>query len=316
MNIKHTLSAISLALSIGVSLALSIAATGAHASSTQRSQTEQGRVTASGVAVGPQYDTTHVYVAFDDLDKFVDSFVATLDGHPSQRGVFQVTPTPSETASQYIQTPVGMLSVFGFKTPVPYPFGLERTGYLVTDIDAAVEQARAAGAEVIVEPFDDPIGKDALIQFPGGVKMQLYWHTKAPNYAPLQTIPENRVYVSRYTADAFVRSFIKFSKGHVVTDDRHADAGQIGKPDTAVRRVDIASPFGKMAVFVTDGKLPYPFGHEVTGYEVENVDATIAKGAAHGVTVLSQPYALTSGRSAVIEFPGGYIAEIHDRTPR
>src|SRR5690349_7048078 len=87
------------------------------------------------VSVGPQYDTTHVYVSNQDIDAFVDSFVATFGGKASPRAVFTVTPTPSKTASQYVQTPVGMLSVFAFQTPVPYPFANERTGYLVTDID-------------------------------------------------------------------------------------------------------------------------------------------------------------------------------------
>ncbi|MFX6250590.1 glyoxalase, partial [Acinetobacter baumannii] len=31
-------------------------------------------------AVAPQYDTTHVYVAPDDVDKFVTSFLATFGG--------------------------------------------------------------------------------------------------------------------------------------------------------------------------------------------------------------------------------------------
>ena len=53
----------------------------------------------------------------------------------------------------------------------------------------------ATGADVTVAPFNDPIGKYAIIQWPGGVNTQLYWHTTAPSYAPLQTIPENRVYV-------------------------------------------------------------------------------------------------------------------------
>ncbi|MPW24174.1 glyoxalase, partial [Paraburkholderia sp. CNPSo 3157] len=78
---------------------------------------------ASQLSVGPQYDTTHVYVAPDDFDRFTDSFVATFGGHKSQQGVFQVTPTPSQTMSQLVFTPVGTISVFGFKTPVPYPFG-------------------------------------------------------------------------------------------------------------------------------------------------------------------------------------------------
>lgn len=32
------------------------------------------------VAVGPQYDSTHVYVALEDFDRFVASFIATLGG--------------------------------------------------------------------------------------------------------------------------------------------------------------------------------------------------------------------------------------------
>src|SRR5579864_2007551 len=63
-------------------------------------------------AVGPQYDTTHVYVAPEDFDRFTDSFVATFGGHKSQQGVFQVTPTPSRTMSQLVFTPAGTLSVF------------------------------------------------------------------------------------------------------------------------------------------------------------------------------------------------------------
>src|SRR5262249_38916920 len=148
------------------------------------------------IAVAPQYDTTHVYVAPDDFDKFVASLVATFGGTTSKQGVFTVTPTPSKTMSQLVLTPVGTLSVFGFKTPVPYPFGIERTGYLVTDIDAAIRSARETGADVLVAPFDDPIGRDAIIQWPGGVNTQLYWHTTPPDYKSLQSIPENRVYVS------------------------------------------------------------------------------------------------------------------------
>src|SRR6267143_1498987 len=115
------------------------------------------------VAVGPQYDTTHVYVAPEDFDRFVTSLVATFGGTTSKQGVFQVTPTPSQTISQLVLTPVGNVSVFGFKTPIPYPFGVERTGYLVSDMDAAVRAARAHGAALTVAIFPDPIGRDAII---------------------------------------------------------------------------------------------------------------------------------------------------------
>src|SRR5258705_13811625 len=89
------------------------------------------------VAVGPQYDSTHVYVTPDDFDRFVASVLATFGGTTSKQVVATVTPSPSSTLSQLILTPVGTLSLFGYKTPVPYPFGVERTGYMVSDMDAA-----------------------------------------------------------------------------------------------------------------------------------------------------------------------------------
>src|ERR1700728_570758 len=200
--------------------------------------------------VAPQYDTTHVYVSPEDFDRFVASLIATFGGTTSKQGVFTVTPTPSSTMSQLVLTPVGSVSVFGFKTPVPYPFGLERTGYLVTDMDEAVRAAKATGADVFVAPFNDPIGRDAIIQWPGGVNTQLYWHTTAPSYAPLQTIPENRVFVSSDRVDAFVQSFLAFSHGSVIADDAHAPGVEIGRPSDTYRRIRIESKFGKVYVFV------------------------------------------------------------------
>jgi predicted enzyme related to lactoylglutathione lyase len=267
------------------------------------------------VAVGPQYDSTHVYVAPQDFDRFVASFVATFGGTTSKQGVFTVTPTPSSTMSQLVLTPVGTLSVFGFKTPVPYPFGIERTGYLVTDLDAAVRAARASGGDVIVAPFDDPIGRDAIVQWPGGVNMQLYWHTTAPSYAELQTIPENRVYVSPDRADAFIRSFVAFSGGTVASDEPNAPGVEIGRPGDTYRRVRIASAFGRVAVLVTDGHLPYPYGRELTGYETLDLDTTLAKAKSAGVRVLVEPYSAADRRSAFVQFPGGYVAEIHATVP-
>ncbi len=263
------------------------------------------------VAVGSQYDTTHVYVAPADVDRFVDSFLGTFGGQSTRQGIATVTPTPSSTSTQLLQTPVGTVSLFGFRTPVPYPFGSERTGYLVTDLDVAVKAARAAGADVIVDIFPDPIGRDAVIQWPGGVNMQLYWHTTAPNYTALQTVPENRVYVSADRADAMVKSFLAFSHGTLVSDVKQAPGVEIGRPKDSYRRIRIESAFGKMTVLVTDGHLPYPYGHELTGYEVASLADTLAKAKAHGVKILVEPYASEGRESAVVEFPGGYVAEIH-----
>jgi predicted enzyme related to lactoylglutathione lyase len=263
------------------------------------------------VAVGPQYDTTHVYVAPEDFDRFVASLTATFGGTTSKQGVFTVTPTPSLTMSQLVLTPAGTVSVFGFKTPIPYPFGSERTGYLVTDMDTAVRAARADGADVVVATFPDPIGRDVIVEWPGGVRMQLYWHTTAPSYPALQTVPENRVYVSPDRANAFIRSFVSFSHGKVVVDNPKAPGVEIGRPNDTYRRVSLASVFGKVTVLVTDGHLPYPYGHELTGYEVADLDATLAKAKGTGATVLAGPYTAGKRNAAIVQFPGGCIAEIH-----
>jgi hypothetical protein len=263
------------------------------------------------VAVGPQYDTTHVYVAPADVDPFVTSFLATFGGQSTKQVVATVTPTPSSTTSQLLQTPVGTVSLFGFKTPVPFPFGNERTGYLVTDMDVAIKVARAAGADVLVEPFPDPIGRDAVIQWPGGVNTQIYWHTTPPSYAPFLTVPENRVYVSPLRSAAFVKSYLAFSHGKIVSDDLHAPGFEIGRAGDSYRRIRIESAFGKLTAFVTDGHLPYPHGRELTGYEVTNLGETLAKAKSAGVTVLVEPYSSGGRESAMVLFPGGYVAEIH-----
>ena len=105
-----------------------------------------------------------------------------------------MTPTPSETMSQLMSRhPQALSPVFGFQDAHSLPLRRGTHGYLVKDLDVAVRRARN-GADILVAPFPDPIGRDA-VQWPGGVNMQLYWHD-LPTYAPLQQIPENRIYVS------------------------------------------------------------------------------------------------------------------------
>jgi predicted enzyme related to lactoylglutathione lyase len=304
MRLKKILAGTSVAIFLTIGFACQSRYFSTFAQSVQTSKT-------AGVAVGPQYDTTHVYVAPQDFDRFVASLIATFGGTAAKQGVFTVTPTPSSTMSQLVMTPAGTVSVFGFKTPVPYPFGLERTGYLVTDMGEAIRAAKATGADVLVAPFNDPIGQDAIIQWPGGVNTQLYWHTTAPSYAPLETIPENRVYVSQDRVDAFVSSFLAFSRGSLVSDEARAPGVEIGRPAETYRRVRIESKFGKLTALVTDGHLPYPYGRETTGYEVTNLADTLSKAKASGADVLVPPYKTEEREAVVVQFPGGYIAEIH-----
>jgi predicted enzyme related to lactoylglutathione lyase len=273
-------------------------------------QTTQTAGTVS-VAVGPQYDTTHVYVAPEDFDRFVASLLATFGGTTTKQFVLTITPTPSSTMWQLVMTPAGNLSVLGFKTPIPYPFGAEKMSLMVTDMDAAIRAARANGADIFVAPFNDPVGKDAVIQWPGGVITQLYWHTTAPSYTPLQTIPENHAYVSADRAAAFIESILVFTQGKVISDDAHAPGIEIGRPSDTYRRIRIQSNFGKLTVLVTDGHLPYPYGREVTGYEVANLADTLAKAKVAGATIVVPPYTSDQRDAALVQFPGGYIAEIH-----
>jgi len=143
------------------------------------------------------------------------------------------------------------------------------------------------------------------------VNMQLYWHTTAPSYAPFVHVPENRVYVSPDRVTEFVKSFLQFSQGDIVSDDHAAPGVEVGQPSAKVRRIRIESIFGKMTVYVTDGHLPYPYGRENTGYEVDDLDATLTKAKMLGVTILVAPFSSDHRRSAILQFPGGYIAEIH-----
>ena len=145
----------------------------------------------SSIAVGPQYDTTHVYVSPSDLAmRSLLAFSEPLEAKAPKQVVATVTPTPSKTTSQLLQTPVGTVSLFGFLTPIPAPFSTESTGYLVTNMDAAIKAARAAGADVLVDPFPDPIGRDAVIQWPGGVNIAaLLAYTDPLHYTPLLDRP-------------------------------------------------------------------------------------------------------------------------------
>ncbi|WP_371643269.1 glyoxalase [Streptomyces mirabilis] len=267
-------------------------------------------------AVGPQYDTTHVYVTPGAMDAFVTCWEATFGGTNTAKVVTDVTPTPSTTVSELVLSPVGTLSVFDFQTPVPYPFGAERTGWLMSDFDKGLRLARASGADVVVAPFDDPIGKDAVVQFPGGVNAQLYWHTKAPSYAPLETVPDNRRYLTRDSARAFLVSYLRFTGGRIVSDDRAADGGRIGMPDETYRRIAIGSPLGNTVVSVTDGHLPYPFGRETAGYAVKDLTSTLHKAEAAGAKVLWGPYTSPARTNVMVQLPGGYVAELHQGDDR
>jgi hypothetical protein len=83
-------------------------------------------------------------------------------------------------------------------------------------------------------------------------------------------------------------------------------------PDEAFHRIRITSAFGKMVVLVMNGFLPFSYGHETTGYEVADLNATLSEAQFLGVEVLA-PHASRGRQSTIVKFPGGYIAEMHFR---
>jgi hypothetical protein len=54
----------------------------------------------------------------------------------------------------------------------------------------------------------------------------------------------------------------------------------------------------------------------MTGYEATNLTDTLTKAKASGVDVLVAPYKTDEREAAVVQFPGGYIAEIHSVTKK
>ena len=163
----------------------------------------------------------------------------------------------------------------------------------------------------MVNTFPDPIGRDTLVQWPGGSVMQLYWHTKAPSYPAPARVPESRIYLTADAADAYVASWKRFAHAKVVSDERAAPGEEIGQPGKPYRRIRLSSGYGTTTLLVTDGALAWPYGRELTGYEVADFDATVARATGAGVKLIVQPCTLGDRRAAMLQFPGGYIAEVH-----
>ena len=69
-------------------------------------------------------------------------------------------------------------------------------------------------------------------------------------------------------------------------------------------------------MLATDGHLPYPYGREVTGYDVDDLPNTIVKAKAAGARVITEPYGVAGRRAAMVQFPGGFIAEIHSNSDK
>ncbi|WP_321968454.1 glyoxalase [Burkholderia cepacia] len=263
---------------------------------------------------GAQYTATHIYTSVDKINDLVASLQAALGGgQATPVGPLQITPAPSNTKAYILTTPAGGFSIFAFYTPIPYGFGDEHVGYYVTDINAAVRKAVSNGANVVVSYFSDPVGTDAIVQWPGGIKSQFY-HTNQPrSEPPLRSVPEQRVYLSGNDADKYIIGYLRFTGGRVIKDIRNANGIDIGEPNKTYRLVKLQSTIGKVTILVTDGHMPYPYGIEHDGFEVPGLAAALQNAMNLGATPLTKPIYANGRTGVIVSFPGGFIAELHEK---
>ena len=100
--------------------------------------------------------------------------------------------------------------------------------------------ARHAGADVLVKTFPDPIGRDVVIQWPGGVDMQLYWHTtRAVLPAAADHSREPRLPLGRpgRRLHAQLPGLLRTARWSPTT--RSAPGVEIGRPGDTYRRIRI-----------------------------------------------------------------------------
>jgi hypothetical protein len=134
-----------------------------------------------------------------------------------------------------------------------------------------------------------------------------------PRYHTTGTLPSgaSRVYLDPAGARSFIRDYLAFNQGRIAVHNRHVDGAEIGLPGTTFGEVLLSSTSGTALVIITPGALPYPFGRENTGYAVTNLTATLARATGAGGHVLWGPSGSPALETAIVQFPGGRIAEFH-----
>src|SRR5260370_11786826 len=81
-----------------------------------------------------------------------------------------------------------------------------------------------------------------------------------------------------------------FLAGKSSLTNPRAPGSEIGKPGDTYRRICIESTFGKLAVFVTDGHLPYPYGREITVDGRANLGGPLGNGKTAVEQTLIAPF--------------------------
>lgn len=263
---------------------------------------------------GPDYDSTHIYTTMADVDPLTEQLVAVFGGEVKTYGELNICPQPSLAVVSVILSPYGLLSTFAFSTPVPYPFGQDKHGYRINDRAEMVARADAAGLDLAVAPFDDLGGLQVILRLPGGSALQLYEPPAEMGFPVVQHVPEARLYLGPRTIDPFLEAFATVTLGSVVRDDREADASEVGHEGT-FRRVEFESGYGRLLVLQTNGHQPYPYGWDFTGFAVDDLARKLDAATIAGAQVLIEPHEANGRTSAMVQFRGGFVAELHEERP-
>ena len=107
----------------------------------------------------------------------------------------------------------------------------------------------------LVERSDRPGRSHTVARWRGYATLLAHYRAFVSSF---KTIPENRVYVSPERTAQFVKSFLDFSHGQLVSDVDPAPGIEIGRHSETFRRIRIKSGFGLLTVFVTDGTFRIP----------------------------------------------------------
>ena len=149
-----------------------------------------------------------------------------------------------QTMSQLVLTPAGSVSVFGFKTPMPYPFGRRTHGLSGDRSRRRRRAAQADGADVLVSSVqrsDRPGRRDPVARRREHAALLAHDAALVP---ALKTIPENRVYVSPERANDFSQLSRRFRTGKVGRTMRTRRVSRSGASPIPYRRDPDPSVFG------------------------------------------------------------------------
>ncbi|EIK67392.1 hypothetical protein PseBG33_2241 [Pseudomonas synxantha BG33R] len=267
------------------------------------------------VGDGPQYALPHVFMFPDQLETFIDKFIAVLGGTFDPISDINLAAVPATMQFTDLYTSVGAISAQAYKDNAPpFPMGKEAVGFAVVDMNKAIQVASSGGAKVL-RRWEVLGNQEAMIETPGGVRIQFYaFSGAAPAREIQESVSNTRYYLSETDAEAFVTNFLAATKGTLISDGYYSSE-ELGVEGGVFRRVQIESTLGNVNIIavtsdIRDG-LKYPYTDIKTDFTVDDLAAVVEKARQNDVDVLVRPeYTDPSNRRAVLRFPGEYVIEL------